>query len=197
MSGAEGSRGYGGLWFHWREGEEEVLGRDQQCQGWVDSQIQLVCGTGWGWGKWKSESERGNKGGSPGKPTVMGAIFLVTEDHPGKYPGAQWSGVSSPAPVAIYLLQVLVPERACPLCYCPWLLPCYLPLWCCGAGFGGLEDLHSVQCHSGQRTGADLEVSPHCAGPLEPGGHDLGAGCSHPPRLVHRLHLHSLKLSAR
>lgn len=102
-----------------------------------------------------------------------------------------------PAPAAIHLLQVLVPERACPLCYCPWLLPCHLPLRCCGAGNGGLEDLHSAQCHSGQRTGADLEVGPHCVGPLKPGGRDLGTGCSHTPRLVYRLHLHPPKLSAR
>lgn len=101
------------------------------------------------------------------------------------------------SPAAIHLLQVLVPERACSLCYCPRLLPCYLPLRCCGTGFGGLEDLHSAQCHSGQRTGADLEVGPHRAGPLQSGGHDLGAGCSHPPRLVYHLRLHPLKLSTR
>lgn len=144
-------------------------------------------------------SQKGNKGGGPGKPTAMvGWGHLL--GHYRSSREVSWGSVVRgflPAPAAIHLLQVLVPERACPLCYCPRLLPCYLPLRCCGASFGGLEDLHSAQCHSGQRTGTNLEVSPNCAGPLQPGGYDLGAGCSHPPRLVHRLHLHPLKLSAR
>lgn len=195
--GLRGAEGTGEGFVFTRGRERKVVGRGQQCQGWEDSWIQSACGTA---GKWKSGVRKEIKEEAQESQQQWGgrrSIFLVTTDHRGKCPGAQRLGVSSPAPAAIHPLQVLVPERACPLCYCPRLLPCYFPLRCCGAGFGGLEDLHSAQCHSGQRTGADLEVGPHCTGPLQSGGHDLGAGCSHPDRLVYRLRLHPLKLSAR